>query len=117
MALTNQQKADLLTLYQNSAALQTLVQAAGINDVIDGMRDLYASQRQQSAVTALTGNVSVTVADWPALEAFLASGLAAPAAIEITKKVGVAVAARNASALGPGLVALYAAVKAHFSLP
>lgn len=116
MALTNQQKSDLLAAYRASPALQALVTSAGMAEVVDGMRELYAVERQQSAIATLSGNVVVTVSDWPALESYLASGLAAPAAVEIAKRIGTAIAARNATPLGPGFAALYGAIKQHWNL-
>lgn len=116
MALTTQQKAELLAAYQGSPELQALVQAAGIGDVIDGMRELYASQRRQAAAAALAGNVNITVADWAAVDSFLATGIAGPAAIEIGKAVKAKIAAHDTAGLGPLLIAMYAAALTHWNL-
>lgn len=76
--------------------------------------DAYANTQKGAAVTALTG-VSVTIADWTAVTTYLASGN--PRIItDVIADLNTAVQSNSTANLGPLLMALYAAVKAHFGL-
>lgn len=106
MALTSQEQTALRTI---------IARDGGLDAVIDEVRDLVIKDKKAAADTALAGAISVTVSNWPALGAYVAqaSNVTLPS---VLADINAAAGAKDASKLGPLLVQLYAASKAHLGL-
>lgn len=89
-----------------------ITREGGLQAFAAEVQDLYVKDRQAAALTALQNAISVTVMDWPALAAHVqqASSVTLYAALDA---VIAAWQARDATKLGPRLIELAAAVKAH----
>jgi hypothetical protein len=116
MALTIEQKQTLLATYQHSTELRTLIAAAGMQAVVDGMLEVYNEQKTTNASSALVGVLTISVADWAALERFISAETSSSAVQEIVRATKKAIQDRDTGILGPLLGALYAAVRVHWAL-
>ena len=99
---------------QEQTAIRTIINREGSLDaVVDQVRALHIQDRQAAALAALASVVTFAVSDWPALLANVqaASNIVLPKTLD---DIEAAVAARDAAKLGPLLVALAGAVRAHY---
>lgn len=106
MALTKQEQDTVLALVAKEgglAAFTTEVQAA------------HATDAKNTTVHALDKAITVTVADWPTIASTVAASTNT-VLYSVMDSLKAAMAAPDASQLGPLFVALYGAVKAHLSL-
>lgn len=104
----------LSTAEQNQ--IRTLItREGGVSAFASEVQALYVASTQAAALTTLGPAVTVTVQDWPAVAAFVAQSSNATM-YSVMGAINTAAVARDATQLGPLLVALYAAVKAHLSL-
>ncbi len=101
-----------LTAQEQTQLRALIVREGGLQSFAAEVQALYIADRQAAALTALSGAISVTVTDWVAVAAFVqqANNITLYAAMDA---VIAAWQARDASKLGPRLVELAAAVKAH----
>lgn len=103
-----------------SAAEQTQIKAliareGGIAAFTSEVQAVNVANTQAAALTALGPAVSVTVTDWAAVASFIAAS-SNVTLYSVMAAIKASAAARDASQMGPLLVALYGAVKAHLSL-
>ena len=103
-----------------SPAEQTQIKAlilreGGPSAFADKVQALYAANAQATAVATLTPAVTVTVQDWTALNTYVA-GASSTTLYSVMGSIAAAAAAKDATQLGPLLVALYGAAKVHFGL-
>ena len=101
-----------LTAQEQTAIRNIITREGGLQNLIEQVRDLHISDRQQAALTDLATALTVTVTDWAKIGAHVS------AASNITlhtvlRAIEAAAAARDASQLGPLFVALYAATAKH----
>lgn len=89
-----------------------ITREGGLTTFRDEVQALYIADRQAAALMALQGAISVTVMDWAALAAYVqqTNNLTLYTSMDA---VIAAWTAKDASKLGPQLVALAAAVRAH----
>lgn len=76
---------------------------------------LSVASAQAAALTTLAPAITVTVQDWAALNAYVA-GASNATLYSVMAAIAAAAGAQDATKLGPLMVALYAASKAHLSL-
>jgi hypothetical protein len=96
--------------------LKALIVREGGYAAFDAELDaLYVATTQTAALVTLTPAITVTVQDWVALNAYVAQASNATL-YSVMAAIGVAATAKDATQLGPLLVALYAAVKAHLKV-
>jgi hypothetical protein len=102
----------MLSTAEKTQIRALITREGGPQALSDEVQDLHIADRQASALTALQPAISATVTDWPALAAYVAQASNATlyAALDA---ITAAAAAKDASKLGPLLVALYGATKAH----
>ena len=101
-----------LTINEKTAIRTIIDREGGLQNVLEQVRDLHISDRQQAALTDLASALTVTVTDWPKIGAHVsaASNITLHA---ILNAIEAAAAARNTAQLGPLFVALYAAAAKH----
>ncbi|MEN6585981.1 MAG: hypothetical protein ABFE02_08075 [Sulfuricella sp.] len=104
-----------MTAVQEQTIKTIIQQEGGIGAFFDAVKAAYVKDRQAAALAALQNAISVTVTDWAALAAHVqqANNITLYAAMDA---VIAAWQARDASKLGPRLVELAAAVKAHLGM-
>ncbi len=106
----------MLTQQEQTQIAALITREGGLDTLLDEIRAARAIDRKQAALTALASAISVTVTDWPALGAFIAANKDNAALMPVLADIKAAAAARDASKLGPLMVALYAACERHFGL-
>lgn len=101
-----------LTTQEQTAIRAIIDREGGLQNVLEHVRALHISDRQQAALTDLGTAITVTVSDWAKIGAHVtnASNITLHAILEA---IETAAAARNTAILGPLLVALYAAARKH----
>ena len=99
-----------LTAQEQTAIRSIITREGGLQNVLEQVRDLHISDRQQAALTDLA--TAITVTDWAKIGAHVnaASNITLHAVLDA---IETAAAARNTAQLGPLFVALYAAAKKH----
>jgi hypothetical protein len=107
MALTNQEKTQILTL---------LNREGGLYNFITEVQSAFIANQQSSAASTLGSAITVTVQDWPTLQTFLTSTTQSAAILQIMAALNTAAAGQNAANLGPLLWALYGLAKVHFGV-
>ncbi|HWR52239.1 MAG TPA: hypothetical protein VN428_14100 [Bryobacteraceae bacterium] len=103
MALSTAEQTQLRAIIQREGGLQAFA---------DEVQVAYIADRQAAMLTALQSAITVTVSDWAAVTSSVtaASSVGLYAALDAITQ---AAAARDASKLGPLMVALYGAAKKH----
>ena len=102
-----------------SAAEQTqlktlIVREGGLPAFTAEVSTLYIAATQASALMTLAPAITVTVADWPALSAYVAQATGITL-YSVMAAITAAATARDAAQLGPLFVALYSAVNSRVS--
>ena len=97
------------------ASLNTIINREGsIATVVEQFRDAQAASKRTAAISMLSPAVQVTVSDWLVLQTFIQQSSDEFLAL-VMSAIQDALVARNASALGPMLIALYAAVRSRLA--
>jgi hypothetical protein len=108
MALSTQEQTQLKTL---------ITREGGLPAFAAEVQALFVATTQASALTTLAPAITVTVQDWAAVRAYVSGpGASNQTLYSVMDAIKTAAAAGDASQLGPLMVALYAAVKAHLSV-
>lgn len=109
MALSNQQKQDIL-----SVVGPLIAQEGSLQSVMEQTLGAYANAQTTSALSDLSSVASATITSWPGLTAFLNTGISPRLVPILGDKVQDAITAQNANSVFRLLLAYYAAAKAHF---
>lgn len=95
------------------AAVLAEIAANGLEETTQQIRDVYITTKMTSAQTAIGAAVTMSVADWAAVDAFMASGVSATALYPIRAAIAAKIAAKDVAGLGVLLLTFFAADKAH----
>lgn len=106
MALTTQEKTQIAAIITREGGLSTFTTE---------VQALHATSAQTAALATLSAAITVTVSDWPTVQAY-AAGASNELLYQVAGAIKAAAVARDASQLGPLFVALYGAVRAHLSV-
>ena len=103
----------LTTDQQNQ--IRAIVAQEGLSATHSEINTLIASDEATTAVTNLANYGTVTITNWPAVQAFIPNGN--PASIPtLMTQIAAAITAQNSEQMGALLMALYAATKVNLGL-
>lgn len=106
----------MLTPQQAAQLKAVIAQEGGWDGFREAAFAALAQDRKDAALAALASAISVNVTDWTALGAFIQANKDNAALMPVLADIKAAAAARDASKLGPLMVALYAACVRHFGI-
>ena len=95
------------------SAVLAEIAATNIDAVMAQVRNAYVAGRVTAARNALASAVTLTVADWDALQAALTPGVSSTAVYPLRDQIQAKIDARDADGLGAMLLAFFSSGKAH----
>ena len=104
-----------LSVAEQTQLKALIIREGGMQAFSSEVTALYIAATQASALTTLAPAITVTVANWPALSAYVAQS-SNVTMYSVMAAITAAAAAQDASKLGPLFVALYGACKANLGV-
>ena len=114
---TDKQLGDLVALYSGSQAAKDIYASEGEEGLLTAVRKAMVLQKSAVVESALSGDVTVSVSDWAALKAALASAAVDPDKLSlIIRDIGQCIEKETTVNLGAKLLMLYESARKQFGI-